>query len=76
MIIDAKPNVHAPRLNPFVLPSDTDFRFVLLIFAILSASIFIYSSLYFFVPANADSSNAANRAYADRDHRYLSAPYP
>jgi len=58
------PNVHAPRLNPFVLPSDTDFRFVLLIFAILSASIFIYSSLYFFVPANADSSNAANRAYA------------
>jgi len=31
-----------PRLNPFAFPSDTTFRFVLLIVAVLGASLFIY----------------------------------
>ncbi len=41
-----------PRLNPFVFPSDTDFRFVILIVATLSASISIYYFLYLLVPVN------------------------
>jgi Zn-dependent protease with chaperone function len=41
-----------PRLNPFSFPSDTDFRFVILIVAVLSASLFIYQNLYFAIPAN------------------------
>lgn len=41
-----------PRLNPFVFPSDTDFRFVLLILVVVGASLFIYSAIYFSIPAN------------------------
>lgn len=33
------------RLNPFLFPSDTDFRFALLIIAIIGTSIFFYYSL-------------------------------
>jgi hypothetical protein len=36
-----------PRLNPFIFPSDTDFRFVLLIVAVLGASLFIFNGLYY-----------------------------
>jgi len=36
-----------PRLNPFAFPSDTTFRFVLLIVAVLGASLFIYNTVYF-----------------------------
>jgi Zn-dependent protease with chaperone function len=41
-----------PRLNPFVFPSDTDFRFVLLVVAVLGASLFIYSLIFFSIPVN------------------------
>jgi Zn-dependent protease with chaperone function len=41
-----------PRLNPFAFPSDTSFRFVLLIVAVVSASLFIYNWLYLSAPAN------------------------
>ncbi len=34
---------HPPRLNPFAFPSDTDFRFILLIVSILGASLFAYN---------------------------------
>ncbi len=34
-----------PRLNPFAFPSDTDFRFVLLIVTVLAVSIFYFSIL-------------------------------
>ncbi len=44
-----------PRLNPFVFPSDTDFRFVLLVVALLGASLFIYNAIYFRIPANRKS---------------------
>ncbi|MBV6402857.1 MAG: Protease HtpX [Anaerolineales bacterium] len=33
------------RLNPFLFPSDTDFRFVLLVVAIVAASITVFNSL-------------------------------
>jgi Zn-dependent protease with chaperone function len=41
-----------PRLNPFAFPPETDFRFWLLILAVLGASLFTYELLYFNVPAN------------------------
>jgi Zn-dependent protease with chaperone function len=34
------------RINPFIFPADTDFRFGLLIAAIIGASLFVYQSLY------------------------------
>lgn len=39
-----------PRLNPFLFPSDTDFRFILFIISIVSATFFIYSYLFPFIP--------------------------
>ncbi len=36
----------APRLNPFLFPSDTDFRFVLLIVSVLGSSMFTFNQLY------------------------------
>jgi Zn-dependent protease with chaperone function len=35
-----------PRLDPFAFPSETTLRFILLIVAVISASLFIYSTLY------------------------------
>ena len=35
-----------PRLNPFAFPSETDFRFILLVVAVVGASLFIYADLY------------------------------
>ena len=34
-----------PRVNPFAFPADTDLRFVLLIFSVLSSTFFIYNLL-------------------------------
>jgi hypothetical protein len=45
---------HTPRLNPFAFPSDTDFRFVLLIVSVLGASLFIYRAVYFSIPSTRD----------------------
>jgi hypothetical protein len=36
----------APRLNPFEFPGNTEFRFILLIVAVIGASLFIYGDLY------------------------------
>ncbi|MGD8405201.1 MAG: M48 family metalloprotease [Anaerolineales bacterium] len=38
------------RLNPFVFPSDTDFRFVLLIVSVIGVSLIIYQLLYNTIP--------------------------
>ncbi len=38
-------SLRSPRLNPFAFPSDTDFRFVLLIFSVLGATSLIYNVL-------------------------------
>jgi hypothetical protein len=40
------------RLNPFVFPAETDFRFWLLVLAVLGTSLFTFEHLYFSVPAN------------------------
>ncbi len=37
---------HSRRLNPFLFPPDTDFRFLLLIVAVASASLFIFGAIY------------------------------
>jgi Zn-dependent protease with chaperone function len=36
-----------PRLNPFAFPSDTTFRFVLLVVAVLGATLYIWEWIYF-----------------------------
>ncbi len=43
MAEDAPRSLRGQRLNPFVLPSDTDLRFVLLIISVLGASLFTYN---------------------------------
>jgi hypothetical protein len=35
-----------PRLNPFAFPSDTDFRFVLLLVTVMSACLVLYNGIY------------------------------
>ncbi len=40
----------SPRLNPFAFPSDTDFRFVLLIVSVLGSSLFIFQALAVIAP--------------------------
>jgi len=40
----------SPRLNPFAFPSDTDFRFVLLIVSVLGSSLFIFQVLAVIAP--------------------------
>jgi Zn-dependent protease with chaperone function len=47
MKVDLPARARPPRLNPFAFPSDTTFRFVLLIVAVLGASLFIYNNLFF-----------------------------
>ncbi len=46
MAVDSLPTARPPRLNPLLFPSDTDFRFVLLIISVLVASLFTYQWLY------------------------------
>ena len=38
-----------PRLNPFVFPSDTTFRFALLVTAVLGASLYVWNWIFFAV---------------------------
>ena len=45
----ASSSTKAPALNPFIFPSDTTFRFILLISAILGASIYIFNTLFYTV---------------------------
>ena len=42
----------AARLNPFAFPSDTTFRFFLLVVSIVGVSLFLYNWLYFSVSDN------------------------
>ena len=58
MAADSQASASSPRLNPFAFPSDTDFRFVLLIVMVLGASVSIYNWLYFGTPGSEVWSNA------------------
>src|SRR6266704_2644665 len=49
------------RLNPFAFPSDTSFRFIILIMTIVSTSIFIYSSIYRKIPVNIQASTVVSQ---------------
>jgi len=53
----------ALRLNPFAFPSDTDFRFVLLIVSVLGASLLIYEALYNSLPANTAPLQSSRTAW-------------
>ncbi len=50
MSTDSQTGVRPPRLNPFAFPSDTDFRFALLIVSVIGVSLLIYSMLYNRIP--------------------------
>jgi len=50
MSTDSQTGARPPRLNPFAFPSDTDFRFALLIVSVLGVSLLIYSILYNRIP--------------------------
>jgi len=43
---------HRPRLSPFVFPSDTTFRFALLVAAVLGANLYIWNWLWIAVGSN------------------------
>lgn len=67
MVANAKTSVRPPRLNPFAFPSDTDFRFILLIVSVVGASLFIYSTVYFSIPATRNYwLNVQNQCWAIR----------
>ncbi len=51
------------QLNPFALPSSTTFRFILLIIAIVTASLYIYNYMYFTLPGKQQLSTIAIRDY-------------
>jgi Zn-dependent protease with chaperone function len=54
LVVNSPTRGRVTRLNPFAFPSDTDIRFVILIVAVIGASLFIYDALYYAISANAD----------------------
>jgi Zn-dependent protease with chaperone function len=54
LIVNSPTHGRVTRLNPFAFPSDTDIRFVILIVAVIGASLFIYDALYYAISANTD----------------------
>ncbi len=52
MAADYRMAIRSTRLSPFAFPSDTDFRFVLLIVVVIGASLLIYTTLYNDIPSN------------------------
>lgn len=73
MVAGAPTVPREPRLNPFVFPSDTDLRFVLLVVSVLGASLFVYNWLYYdlfsseFLDATRRCQASAQAAYPDAD---------
>jgi len=60
VIVHPQVNDHRPRLNPFIFPSDTDFRFIMLFVVTIAATLLVYSFLYGVFPTNAQ---VLDRAY-------------
>jgi Zn-dependent protease with chaperone function len=60
-----------PRLNPFAFPSDTTFRFVLLIVAVLGSTLYVWDWIYFAVGDN--GSRYRERAAACLDQSPVGA---
>jgi Zn-dependent protease with chaperone function len=62
-VTEAAPAAHRPgaRLNPFAFPSDTTFRFLLLIVSVVGVSLFLFNWTYFNV---ADTRREAVEALA------------
>ncbi len=51
------PEEQRPRLNPFVFPSDTTFRFALLVTAVLGANLYVWNWIFFAVRDPTDQLN-------------------
>ena len=55
---DTAPAERAARLNPFAFPSDTEFRFVLLMVAVLGSSLLLYAAIYEALPPTREYKRA------------------
>lgn len=72
MDIEPSPTLPNKRLNPFLFPTDTDFRFVLLIVIAVGATLYVYYSLSYFGTAST-RVEAANCARSAQDMQAFSA---
>ncbi len=59
-----------PRLNPFAFPSDTAFRFGLLVAAVLGANLYVWQWIAATPGARQSTSQARARACAFSDQRH------
>lgn len=55
----AEPDRLPPRPNPFAFPSDTTFRFALLVAAVLGATLYVWNWMWTVLGADADEVNAS-----------------
>jgi Zn-dependent protease with chaperone function len=55
----APPDTLRPRPNPFAFPSDTTFRFALLVAAVLGATLYVWNWMWTALGADTDKVNAA-----------------
>ena len=56
-------NPNRPPLNPFALPPSTTFRFILLLIAVLGASLYIFGYLYITIPTKFQLTDTAVNNY-------------
>jgi hypothetical protein len=59
--VEARPPNPVPRSDSLALPSDTGFRFGVLVFAVVSASLFVWNALYFADAGRADQYGMSMR---------------
>jgi Zn-dependent protease with chaperone function len=62
-----------PRLNPFAFPSDTTFRFLLLVVSIVGVSLFLFNWLYFSVADNRADLQAQLACLREQQAAYAAA---
>lgn len=72
MSTDSQISSRQSRLNPFVFPSSTDFRFVLLIVSVIGVSLIIFHMLYNTIPGVLERSLATQ----ERCMKSAAAAYP
>lgn len=76
MTANSQADARTPRLNPFVFPSDMDFRLVLLIVSVLGASVFIYDLFYLSFPENRElTQDTRERCWETATNTYPTDPF-
>lgn len=73
MMTGARPDRPRPRLNPFAFPSDTTFRFLLLVVSIVGVSLFVFNWLYFSVADNRADLRAELACLQEQQADYAAA---